>query len=510
MLCSGDLWITQTTELKLNIRISSGADLPPSFVSQLGQVVCRAKMWSVLDLAVAYKSCVHELAQASSTCLLSFGIQKRFGCSTKARGPRIPKILRDVPDAIPPTDLPTARISTIDVQMQYSHNREPRRMRYPPQELHGLCNNTSPLTEFGNWHMDVLGHSQGRNATVEETNDLLMELDIGEPSDGWEGPCASDYGTLFQDALTALVLGVVSRPGRHRRTDGFQSLSRIAPSVFRLGYSEAINQRSRLMPSIAKSLASMLEHIDNQALKDKIDSFKSAHDPILDTPAHENSKNLKSILKARLWIITQKRLYNAPTPKHLKASSNSAIESEPNAHFHLENEDLLTEGLTENTVIFGDGCCTIYSEIDLHSDLDADSNSNEPDLDSELDLHETSERSSSIMMLGDNLTDLSAEMNLEILEDHLQTYTCKFNPPRSFPFSFPEDGSTAFYERAISPGSSMTNSDHDMLDFDSYTPEEFDRPSPLTQTTFSPNPQFHAGPMNKEEEDEDEMLCDEP
>lgn len=47
LLCCGEIWVSQSPELKFNIRIASLADLHPSFsqfVSQLGDSTCRAKV----------------------------------------------------------------------------------------------------------------------------------------------------------------------------------------------------------------------------------------------------------------------------------------------------------------------------------------------------------------------------------------------------------------------------------------------------------------------------------
>ncbi|KAL4956576.1 hypothetical protein BDW69DRAFT_79446 [Aspergillus filifer] len=243
ILTSGDLWVTQATELKLNICIVSGADLHPSFISQVGQIVCRAKMWSDLGLAVAYKSCLHERTQTSPTFLLSFGVQKRLGYSSKARGRRIPKILRDVPDAMPPAGARTARISTIDVQLQYTHASQQHPIPHPLPESLSIGNGTTPVIELGGWYTDVKDCSREATSAIEEANDLFTELDLDGPTDGWDDSSASDFGALFQSALEILVFGDIPRPNRHNkstddRADDFRSLSSIAPSVFKLGYSE--------------------------------------------------------------------------------------------------------------------------------------------------------------------------------------------------------------------------------------------------------------------------------
>ncbi|KAL4964787.1 uncharacterized protein BDV14DRAFT_200599 [Aspergillus stella-maris] len=532
VLTSGDLWVTQTPELKLNLCVASGVDLHPSFISQVGQIVCRAKMWSDLGLAVAYKSCVYEPTQTSTTCLLSFGIQKRLGHPPRARGVRIPKLLRDVPDAIPPTGVPTGRISTINVRLQYSHVSQQYPSQHPLQDLASIGKDTTALTELGDWYMDVMDRSRVMDPTVEEASDLFTELDLDGPNDRWDDSNPSEFGTLFQDALAILVFGDKRWSKRHNRIaddrkDGFVDLSRIAPSVFKIGYSESLSQRSRLIPSVAKSLTSMLERSDNQALKDKVSSIKLPRHPDLDasnSPTGGNGANLKSKLKTGLWTITQKRLYHAPTPKHLKPCPSPISEPEPDETSYLDDDDILTEHMSENSALFDDDCSTVYIGLDLHSDLYADSiNDNpepepEPDLDSQLDIDETDAQSSSIMILGDNdnHTEHSAAIEIETLEDqdHIYTYPSNRKPiptaQQYIPFLFPEGaGSIPSYKSTmpIPPVSTLTDSDHEMLDFDFDTPDGHERSLP-SQKSYSL--QCQPGLSSEGGEDEDEMLCDEP
>ncbi|KAL4798852.1 hypothetical protein BDV19DRAFT_385934 [Aspergillus venezuelensis] len=532
VLTSGDLCVTQATELKLNIRIASGADLHHSFISQVGQTVCRAKMWSDLDLAVAYKSCVYEPMQTASTCLLSFGIQKQLGHPPRARGARIPKVLRDVPDAIPPTGVPTARISTINIRLQYIHVSQQYPSQHPLQDLASIGKDTTALTELGDWYMDVMDRSRVTDPTAEEASDLFTELDFDGPNDRWDDSNLSEFGTLFQDALAILVFGDIRRSKRHNRIaddgkDGFVNLSRIAPSAFKIGYSESISQRSSLIPSVAKSLASMLDRSDNQALKDKIASIKLPRHPDVDassSPTDGSGANLKSKLKTGLWTITQRRLYHAPTPKHLEPCPWPVSEPEPNEISYLDDHDILAEHLSENSALFDDDCCTIYSDLYRHSDPYADSIDNEhecdpdPDLDHDFDFDDTDERSSSVMILGDNdnHTEHSAAIEIEMLKDQDRIYTYPSKPkpiPTAQPsnsFQFPDGiGAIPSYNPTvrIPPVSTLTDSDHEMLNFDIETPDELER-SLLSQTSYSL--QCQPGQSSEGREDEDEMLCDEP
>ncbi|KAL4927197.1 uncharacterized protein BDV17DRAFT_134067 [Aspergillus undulatus] len=514
-LCSGDIWVTQKTELKLDIRITSGADLHPSVGPQIVGFVCKAKMWSDLGLAVAYKSIKYEPEQ---TCHLSFGIRKRCESPEKTSEPRFPKILRDLADSIPPNDVLTARIGVIDVRLKYSHAYEQPLMQFPSQTSHDYSADTSQSTDISSCNWDQAYYSQESLTTVGESDDLLLELDIRETNEGWSDPshamldprCTSGIGTLFQDALTTLVLGDVIRlRGRKGTNDNLKSLSTIAPSVFKLGYSEAMNQRSRLTTSIAKSLTSMLDRSDNQALKDKLASIQTSHSSNFDTtnpPKNDDHPNTKTILKTRLWTIAQKRLYHAPTPKHLRKFSNIVLNPVNDEHGYEDN--LITESISEHTVYPDDDCYSHDSKTLHHSDLCSESINKEPEpepeLISELEFQGIDERSSSIMILGDNNTDPLADM--DILGDYIDTSIPKPENPH-LPLHFkeePDPSLTLPYAHTISVPvkPAMPDSDHEMLDFDSCTLEGFEPPYPSArQIYFSTLPHSYHEPFVKSEDE---------
>ncbi|KAL5342546.1 hypothetical protein BJX70DRAFT_356078 [Aspergillus crustosus] len=81
-------------------------------------------MWSDLGLSVVYKSCLDKSDQTSSAHILSFGIQKQLVAPKRAKTARVPKILKNVGEANPPDDTPTARITSVDVHLEYKHSRK--------------------------------------------------------------------------------------------------------------------------------------------------------------------------------------------------------------------------------------------------------------------------------------------------------------------------------------------------------------------------------------------------
>ncbi|KAL4921218.1 hypothetical protein BDW62DRAFT_198226 [Aspergillus aurantiobrunneus] len=455
-------------------------------------------MWEDLELAVSYKSCIYE-PERTSTYVLSFGIQKRLQPSQNTKTQKVPRILKNSCDAIPPAEIRTARLTSIDVRLEYNYNYKRRKARLPQQELHDE-NHDILSTEFEDLDREMVHYSSRKIKTVAEANDSLLDHDVGEMGDGWgsfsfsmpKSSNSSEFGTLLQQGLTALIFEDTTRRRNNNQTgtDDLQNLSRIAPSVFKPGYREAMNQRSRLMPSIAKSLASMLKLSHNQALKDRLASAKIAHNSDVGTLAPlSNDDNTKTILKTRLWTIAQKQLYHAPAPKRLRPSGSFL---DPDQAEQNQDENLLSETLTEGTACFDDDCSPIDCKMDIYLD------SNEAAPESDLGLDETGE-SSSIMILGDNHT----EHSTETADGHFN-----ISEASPLPLSTKVTNQTSLYTHPISlPQSEYTETDQEILEFDFDSVQEL--PFVSSQTSLLHSPHFYDGSLMNICEDEDVMLCDE-
>ncbi|KAL4906479.1 hypothetical protein BDW74DRAFT_176801 [Aspergillus multicolor] len=476
---SAGIWqylVSQAPEIKLDIRIASVLEMHPPlahFVSQVGDSICRAKMWTDLGLAVFYKSCIYEPEQSSPTFVLSFGLQKRLGPEQRTAALRLPKVLRDASDAIPPTDVPTFRITAIDARMDYSH--EDKRRRRPSQTRQRQRNHLIQATEFNNWDRYWTYHLPNGVPFLEEADDPLLQNDIEELDAGWGDPAHTDpemstrteLGTLFREGLRTLVLG--AGLGRRRRSqtsaDTFHSLSGIAPSVFKLGYREAMNQRSRLISSIVKSLTSLVTRSNGQTLKDKF----ATTEPVLNSSSHTSlsprNNNLKTINKTRLWTMAQKQLYSTPIPKHLKHSSNQLPGSDSGEE--AQHENLLSETMTEGLAYIGDDPIDADDGLNFSSEICSDGSEHSLIFDYE----ESDDEYDSIMILEDSNTTRPAPIPEKYLEDlalrsnfpALSKYKINITSPESRTSSGPL--SITSQDR---PGT-----DQDMLDVDSESVKGF-------------------------------------
>lgn len=208
----------------------------------------KTQIWADLDLVVLYKSCIFEPGQGCSTYVLSFGIQKRLGSAEKTKARKLPEILRDHSDPIPPINIPTARLTSIDVLLEYTHVYKQCIKRSQQLHPHDKNGDIIQSAEFGDWDWDGAQYSQENIAINTETLGPIFEHGFRRSNEESEqlnhstliSSNSLGLGELFQEAIMALVLGNVARRRNNTETgsSGFQSLSKIAPGVFKPGYRE--------------------------------------------------------------------------------------------------------------------------------------------------------------------------------------------------------------------------------------------------------------------------------
>ncbi|KAL2867897.1 uncharacterized protein BJX67DRAFT_351559 [Aspergillus lucknowensis] len=184
--------------------------------------------------------------------------------------------------------------------------------------------------------------------------------------------------------------------------EGLRSLAQIAPGVFKPGYREAMNQRGRLVPSIAKSIGSILRLSDNLSLRHDLAVASGLESPNLGITTPSNDKNMNAMLHTTLWRIAQKQLYNAPSPKQLNRPQ-CFLDLDQNGQ--NQDRDLLLGTSTAGTDHIGDGYHA-STDWDLESSLF-------PDRGSELIEFNRDETggSNSSMIFGGSHTDRSPAMS---------------------------------------------------------------------------------------------------
>lgn len=140
------------------------------------------------------------------------------------------------------------RLTSIDVLLEYTHIYKECLKGFQQFKPHGKSDDIIQSAEFGDWDWDGAQYAQENILIFTDTHGPILEHDFGRSNAGSEqfnhstsvSSNSLEFSALFQEALMVLVLGSVVRRRNNSETklDGFQSLSKVAPGVFKPGYSE--------------------------------------------------------------------------------------------------------------------------------------------------------------------------------------------------------------------------------------------------------------------------------
>ncbi|KAF7166455.1 hypothetical protein CNMCM5623_000110 [Aspergillus felis] len=254
----------------------------------------------------------------------------------------------------------------------------------------------------------------------EELEDMKDDYRMEEDRDS---QTYHELDQLLRKGLRSLIVE------RHRESDtrtpstdrDLQPLARIVPSVFSLGYREAMNQRSHLIPSIAKSLASLLKTTRDPTLQSKINDLQALHNPRTEVSHATGPTDFRAAIQTALWKIAQKQLYDARASR--KMSALDAVTTSAD-HYRGTEEDLLSEvGMedfhkdlnSENGEIY-DSDCYLGSNFEDPEFIDEDETNSVLSFDGNYSHH-------SLDMLGHDDTELDRFLEDQTILDHTQNRT---------------------------------------------------------------------------------------
>ena len=106
-----------------------------------------------------------------------------------------------------------------------------------------------------------------------------------------------------------------------------------------------MNQRSQFIPSIASSLASMLERSKKPALRHKISLLESSHRSQPDLFPTQDTSIVKTSIKQSLWRIAQKGVYRPDASRNLRPLES--VSNLDEGYSALEHATLFTPPVTE-------------------------------------------------------------------------------------------------------------------------------------------------------------------
>ncbi|KAK1139038.1 hypothetical protein N8T08_001342 [Aspergillus melleus] len=387
-LITGIIWVDQGACFQLHLYISfdSESDLllgsHSKFVSRLGDVLGNSKFWSELGLEVSFNgsnNTSHE--QHPLPSYLSFNFRKSTGKSPVLKTSRIPIALQSPCDA-PRVDITsTVLLSSITVRLEYTRSVQ----RTRPLLQSSLITETAPIpipynTFYNSPAVPISLHNptvfpfdppqiftdkfQYIETECEVFHCLLTETELPPEPESNPPSSSRELNTLLNTALVTLIAGA-RNPSRKRRPieqetqeQHLMPLSRLAPSIFSSGYRDSMNQRAQFIPSIVKSISSIIKHSRDPSLQNNAIRFQcsSQSEPQTDAEisnAHGHdtaTMSLKSRLKTSLWRVTTNRILTAQGPRKQKHSSlilDPEAEAESEDEQSFEDEILFTAKPTD-------------------------------------------------------------------------------------------------------------------------------------------------------------------
>ncbi|RHZ73500.1 hypothetical protein CDV55_108964 [Aspergillus turcosus] len=428
----------------MHVVATSKAHLPesvPSFVSRVGDIICKSKLWSDLDLAVLLRSCDRFSGLDNSTTLeLSFGLRRKAGRQSTNRIFRVPVSAQHDGDAAPPANIHTAYLSTINVFLEvYGWNQAREEyfplapnlpISIPPETFIVKPKQWSTIKSLQGFPKLPLTQTDSVDEIMDRSTLLFLdELEDMEDDHRLEEDRDSQMhrkvDQLLRKGLRSLIVENRRRSDTGTQSSGdrnLQPLSRLVPSVFSLGYREAMNQRSHLIPSIAKSLASVLKTTRNPTLQSKINGLQALHSPRTEVVSQATwSIDFRAAIQTALWKIAQKQLYDPGASR--KLSTSDAVTTSADNYTGAE-EDLLSEvGMdnfhgdlsSENHEVY-DSDCYLGSNSEDSEFMEDDERNSVLSFDGNYSYHSTD-------MLGHDDTELDRVWEDQTILGHTQNRT---------------------------------------------------------------------------------------
>ncbi|RAK86623.1 hypothetical protein BO79DRAFT_270176 [Aspergillus costaricaensis CBS 115574] len=346
LLKSQDLWVFQTPELELCISINIDASMVLSvstFASSVGEMMCSYKVfsWSASELSRLSYSHLHYGNVTSFKLII--GIQRDLKQS-KTRPTRKTMLFDYLDNIHPPDYIKSVYLSTVNASMSFTTQAENAQLYILNT---GSLTKTDPVGDY--YYMDYIlnstqdtilfgpqpdlytNYSDNTQATtfIDELEGLLESeqsspLPIPTEESSEEIPPNEQRGqlnNLFMIGLEALLFGCTTPTSQgDPQSKKLQPLSQIAPSVFTPNYHREMNQRSTLIPSITKSLSSILKLPNHQSLQSKLGKLKN-NNTSQSATANTDTNNIRNTISASLFRIAQKQLYKPQASRKLRFQS---------------------------------------------------------------------------------------------------------------------------------------------------------------------------------------------
>ncbi|KAJ5143976.1 uncharacterized protein N7515_002763 [Penicillium bovifimosum] len=296
-----DIWITEGPELKLCFFVWGAwdRDVLVSFVSMLSAKIRDMKIWS--ELGFSADATTDEDAENIGTFgfhWLEISLRKDRPDHRSITRRTLPDSMINPPDVCPPPDVPVVTLSSIDVQLEYR-----------------LCEG---------------GTTQNQGLYLSDLNTLGRRSDICE-----------QHFQLLETGIRRLVISSSFKdPTIHvSKQAPTKSLTNLFPVVFNPGYRDAMNQRGTTIPTLTRSMSSMLLGSNNPSIKARFANLLQLdHSPHTDeSTARPEAPLVRSAVHASFW---RAALKNVSRPRHYKRKGSTVSASASSSRVADQENDV--------------------------------------------------------------------------------------------------------------------------------------------------------------------------
>lgn len=319
------------------------------------------KLWSDLGLVALFKGYSHLHYGNVASFELIIGIQRDLKQS-KTRPTRKTTLFDYLDNIHPPDYIKTVHLSTVNASMTFTTKDETAQLYIlnadsltKPDSVGDYCYMKYILKSTQDPILfDPQPHLYANNSDNTQATSFIDELEgllQSEQSSSIPTPTEESFektppneqreqlNNLFTIGLEALLFGRTAPSNQSDlQSKKLQPLSQIAPSVFNPNYHrvrpintttrttnsphhQEMSQRSTLIPSITKSLSSILKLPNHQSLQSKLGKLNNRN-TLHPTRANIDTNSIRNTISASLFRIAQKQLYKPLASRKLRFKSS--------------------------------------------------------------------------------------------------------------------------------------------------------------------------------------------
>lgn len=331
------------------------------------------------------------------------------GPSSSSRASRLPSSLQGIPEAVPPSGFPTGYLTSFNVSLEYESKEV---NSYTPMKLYTtpFSNDDCLRDAFEGLPLSQIQYSRpgkSANTVPDKYTAAAFERELQDSSEDWTTPLHGDllrwsndegYTEEFNKLLDIGFRSLVTCDPAGSSSIATEAmptpLSELVPTVFSLGFSDvrrrisisytanisclqAMGQRSQFIPSIAKSMASIIQRKDQATHRRTSGLGPRESKSECQSPKERKIADLRTKIKHSLWRTAQTQLYNPNASRNLSSLNSAFIQDEEwldyiaeedaddsNTLLSSEEEDYYL-GTDEDDTDFCEGSASIHSDDDL-------------------------------------------------------------------------------------------------------------------------------------------------